>query len=49
LNDELENGEGNEGSNEALMILGVDRPVSEDVQKALVGPEGMLEASVVNF
>jgi D-3-phosphoglycerate dehydrogenase len=27
----------------------VDRPVSEDVQKALVGPDGMLEASVVNF
>jgi D-3-phosphoglycerate dehydrogenase len=52
LDEELEeraNGEGKGGSNEALMILGVDRPVSEDVQKALVGPDGMLEASVVNF
>jgi D-3-phosphoglycerate dehydrogenase len=47
--EERANGEGKGGSNEALMILGVDRPVSEDVQKALVGPEGMLEASVVNF
>ena len=37
------------GSNEALMILGVDKPVGEDVQKALIGPEGVLEASVVNF
>ncbi|KAI8931566.1 hypothetical protein NX059_011221 [Plenodomus lindquistii] len=37
------------GSNEALMILGVDRPVDEGVQKALIGPEGVLEASVINF
>lgn len=43
-----ENGE-KKGSNEALMILGVDKPVGEDVQKALIGPEGVLEASVVNF
>jgi len=41
-------GEG-EGSNEALMILGVDKPVGEDVLKALIGEEGVLEASVVNF
>jgi D-3-phosphoglycerate dehydrogenase len=47
--EERENGGGKGGNNEALMILGVDRPVSEDVQKALVGPDGMLEASVVNF
>jgi D-3-phosphoglycerate dehydrogenase len=40
---------GGEGSNEALMILGVDREVGEDVRRALVGPEGMLEASVVHF
>lgn len=38
-----------EGSNEALMILGVDRPVGEDVAKALIGPEGVLEASVVTL
>ncbi|KAI4950213.1 hypothetical protein J4E91_004869 [Alternaria rosae] len=38
-----------EGSNEALMILGVDKPVGEDVLKALIGEEGVLEASVVNF
>jgi len=38
-----------EGKNEALMILGVDRAVGEDVKRALIGPEGVLEASVVNF
>lgn len=51
LDEEIEerhNGE-ERGSKEALMILGVDRPVGEDVQKALIGPEGVLEASVVNF
>lgn len=37
------------GSTEALMILGVDRPVGEDVAKALIGPEGVLEASVVTL
>ncbi|KAL1801236.1 hypothetical protein ACET3X_001578 [Alternaria dauci] len=42
------NGEG-EGSKEALMILGVDKPVGEDVLKRLIGDEGVLEASVVNF
>jgi D-3-phosphoglycerate dehydrogenase len=47
--EERQNGEGKEGSNEALMILGVDKPVGEDVQKALIGPDGVLEASVVNF
>jgi len=46
--EERHNGE-ERGSKEALMILGVDRPVEEDVQKALIGPEGVLEASVVNF
>lgn len=51
LDEEIEeryNGE-ERGSKEALMILGVDRPVGEDVQKALIGPEGVLQASVVNF
>jgi D-3-phosphoglycerate dehydrogenase len=45
------NGEGEqrEGSKEALMILGVDKPVGEDVLKRLIGEEGVLEASVVNF
>jgi D-3-phosphoglycerate dehydrogenase len=45
------NGEGGEGvgSKEALMILGVDKPVGEDVLKRLIGEEGVLEASVVNF
>ncbi|KAF1911969.1 D-isomer specific 2-hydroxyacid dehydrogenase [Ampelomyces quisqualis] len=47
--EERQNGEGKGGNNEALMILGVDKPVSEDVQRALIGPEGVLEASVVNF
>jgi D-3-phosphoglycerate dehydrogenase len=45
------NGEGEAavGSKEALMILGVDKPVGEDVLKRLIGEEGVLEASVVNF
>ncbi|KAH7381473.1 D-isomer specific 2-hydroxyacid dehydrogenase [Phaeosphaeria sp. MPI-PUGE-AT-0046c] len=47
--EERQNGEGKGGNNEALMILGVDKPVGEDVQKALIGPDGVLEASVVNF
>ena len=48
--EEVDNGEteGKKG-NEALMILGVDRPVGEDVAKALIGPEGVLEASVVTL
>jgi D-3-phosphoglycerate dehydrogenase len=44
-----EDGEGVNKSNEALMILGVDRPVGEDVARALIGPEGVLEASVVTL
>jgi D-3-phosphoglycerate dehydrogenase len=47
--EETNDGDGNGGSNEALMILGVDKAVGEDVLKALIGPEGVLEASVVNF
>jgi D-3-phosphoglycerate dehydrogenase len=38
-----------EGKNEALMILGVDGGVGDDVLKRLIGEEGVLEASVVNF
>lgn len=34
-------------SPEALMILGVDRPVDEEVRKSLVGGDGVLEAGVV--
>lgn len=47
LDEEVE--DGMEGSNEALMILGVDRPVGEEVTRMLIGKEGVLEASVVNF
>jgi D-3-phosphoglycerate dehydrogenase len=32
---------------EALMILGVDRPVEEEVRKSLIGGDGVLEAGVV--
>ena len=32
---------------EALMILGVDRPVEEEVRKSLIGGDGVLEAAVV--
>ena len=35
------------GSNEALMILGVDREVGGDVVGRMVGEEGILEVSVV--
>lgn len=53
LDDEFEeeaNGEAEaKKGTEALMILGVDRPVGEDVAKALIGPEGVLEASVVTL
>lgn len=49
LDEEVEEkGEG-KGSNEALMILGVDKPVGDEVLKRLIGEEGVLEASVVNF
>ncbi|KAJ4342842.1 hypothetical protein N0V95_006821 [Ascochyta clinopodiicola] len=45
----IEGADGGKKSNEALMILGVDRPVGEDVARALIGPEGVLEASVVTL
>ena len=44
-----EEGEGEEQSSEALMILGVDKPVGEDVVKALCADGGVLEASVVTL
>jgi D-3-phosphoglycerate dehydrogenase len=53
LDEERQNevkGEGDsKGDKEALMILGVDKPVGEDVLTRLIGKEGVLEASVVNF
>ncbi|KAF2624480.1 D-3-phosphoglycerate dehydrogenase [Macroventuria anomochaeta] len=49
LDEEVEAQVNGKESNEALMILGVDRPVGEDVAKALIGPEGVLEASVVTL
>jgi D-3-phosphoglycerate dehydrogenase len=42
-------GGGSSGGREALMILGVDKMVGEEVLRRLVGEEGVLEASVVNF
>jgi D-3-phosphoglycerate dehydrogenase len=44
----LEGGEGEE-SQEALMILGVDGQIDDGVMKALIGSEGVLEASVVTL
>lgn len=35
--------------NEALMILGIDKPVSENVLKGLISEHGVLEASVVKL
>jgi D-3-phosphoglycerate dehydrogenase len=48
LHDEAENA-GGEESREALMILGVDGQVGEEVMKGLIGQEGVLEASVVTL
>lgn len=42
-------GEGKEGSNEALMILGVDREVGAEVVGRMLGEEGILEVSVVGL
>lgn len=47
--EERQNGGNEKRSNEALMILGVDKPVGDDVLKMLIGEEGVLETSVVNF
>lgn len=50
LHDDVEEGQnGDVEGSEALMILGVDKPVEEDVVKGLIGPEGVLEASVVTL
>jgi len=40
-------GESGEKENEALMILGIEGDVGEDVRKDLVGSDGVLEAGVV--
>ncbi|KAF1998548.1 phosphoglycerate dehydrogenase [Amniculicola lignicola CBS 123094] len=47
--DAEDGGDDDEEGSEALMILGVDKPVSEEVLKGLIGKEGVLEASVVTF
>lgn len=44
----VQQGEG-KGKNEALMILGVDGDVSQEVVGGLIGDEGVLEASVVKL
>ena len=40
---------GNGDQNEALMILGVDRQVDENVRKDLLGEDGVLEAASVTL
>jgi D-3-phosphoglycerate dehydrogenase len=45
--DEAEQNGTEKHSPEALMILGVDRPVEEEVRKSLVGGDGVLEVRVV--
>lgn len=51
LHEDTEEGQAavDQAGNEALMILGVDKPVEEDVVKSLLGPEGVLEATVVTL
>ncbi|KAI7288759.1 hypothetical protein KC352_g4111 [Hortaea werneckii] len=41
------NGGNMNGEHEALMILGVDRAVDEEVRRSLIGNDGVLEASLV--
>lgn len=41
------NGAAGPKENEALMILGVDRMVDEEVRKSLIGTDGVVEAGVV--
>lgn len=46
----VQSGEGGaKGENEALMILGVDRAVDDEVRKSLIRQEGVLEASLVTL
>jgi D-3-phosphoglycerate dehydrogenase len=49
LHEEEEGKEGDVEGNEALMIVGVDRPVGEDVLKGLISNQGVLEVTVVTF
>ncbi|KAF2193985.1 phosphoglycerate dehydrogenase [Zopfia rhizophila CBS 207.26] len=49
LHEDVEENVGDVEGNEALMILGVDKPVGQDVVKGLIGQEGVLEASVVTL
>ena len=44
---EIKQDSGKSGKNEALMILGIDRVVEDEVIKNLMNEEGVLEASVV--
>jgi len=44
-----EHEEGADHENEALMILGIDKPVSDETVKSLISQEGVLEASVVKL
>lgn len=46
---EAQNGEEIKREREALMILGVDRAVDEEVKKSLIGENGVLEVSVVSL
>lgn len=45
--DEAQENGTDQNNQEALMILGVDRPVEEEVRKSLVGGDGVLEAGAV--
>lgn len=49
LHEDEEGKAGDVEGNEALMILGVDGPVGDDVVKGLIGQEGVLEARVVTL
>ncbi|KAF2494712.1 phosphoglycerate dehydrogenase [Lophium mytilinum] len=49
LHEDEEDREGDASGQEALMILGVDRPVGDDVVKGLISDQGVLEVSVVTL
>ncbi|KAF2259508.1 D-3-phosphoglycerate dehydrogenase [Lojkania enalia] len=49
LHEDIDEGVGDVEGNESLMILGVDKPVGDDVVKSLIAEEGVFEASVVTL
>ena len=47
VDSKIEHDDAERKENEALMILGIEGDVGEDVRKDLIGSDGLLEAGVV--